>query len=379
MRITQVANFYAPTSGGLRVVVEETGRGYEAAGHERVLIVPGRAATVEQTPSGRRIVVPSLRLPCLGNYRILLNRRRVRRLLDRQPPDVLEVSDKFSLGWLARWCRRRGVPVVLFSHERIDAVLRPRVPAWFPLGAAADRVNRRLSRLADLVVVTSAFSGAEFERIGAPNVRRIRLGVDLDTFRPTDHSDSTERPVRLITVSRLSKEKAPELAIEALRVLRAGGVPATLVMVGEGPARARLEERAAGLPVTFLGHVADRRAVAELIGAADVAVCPSPVETFGLAVLEALACGTPVVVPAGGAARELLDGPGSGAVCDGTPAGLAAAVRELLLVPRPARRAAARAAAERYPWTATVDGLLSAYAARRAGSGSSPAPRRPAR
>lgn len=379
MRIVQVANFYAPTSGGLKIVVEETGRGYQQAGHERILIVPGRADGVEQTPSGRRVVVRSLHLPGLGNYRILIDRRRIRRLLADQPPDILEVSDKFSLLWLSRWGRRRAVPIVLFSHERLDAILRPRLPRWFPLRRAADAVNRRLSRLADQVIVTSAFSGAEFERIGATNLRRVRLGVDLDTFTPAAGAPAVPAPpievgdgaeVRLITVSRLSCEKRPELSIETLRVLRQWGVPARLLMVGDGPERARLIRHADGLPVTFVRHLSDRNALAELIAGADLALSPSPAETFGLATLEALACGTPVVVPADGAARELLATPGCGAVSDGTPDGMARGVREILAVPEEERRAAARAAAEGYPWSATVAGLLSGYqeiGSRRAG------------
>jgi alpha-1,6-mannosyltransferase len=319
---------------------------------------------VERTPAGVRIVAPSLRLPGLGNYRILISRRRVRRFLDEHRPDILEVSDKFCMPWLARWSRRRGVPIVLFSHERIDAILRPRFPAWFPLRTAADWVNGRLSALADRIVVTSAFARAEFDRVAATNVRRIPLGVDLETFRPAaEPAGPGGGPVQLITVSRLSREKRPGQAIEALRVLRAQGVPASLVLVGEGPQRARLRRLAAGLPVTFLGHVADRRALAELVARADVALSPSPAETFGLATLEALACGTPVVVPGDGAAGELLDRPGSGAICDGTAEGMAAAVRRVLAVPVQQRRSAARAAAERYPWSETVAGLLRAYEA----------------
>jgi alpha-1,6-mannosyltransferase len=302
MRIVQVANFYTPTSGGLRVAVEETGRRYQQAGHERILIVPGRTDSVERTPSGLRFVVRSLRLPGLGDYRILLNRRRIRRLLTEQRPDVLEVSDKASIRWLARWSGRRNVPLVLFSHERLDAVLRPRVPRWFPLAAATDAVNRRLSRLADQIIVASDFSAAEFERVGAANLRRVRLGVDLETFRPatdpaTGQADAAptgaaaDPTVRLITVSRLSREKRPERAIETLRVLRQWGVPATLLIVGDGPQRQRLVQRADGLPVSFLPHVSDRRALARLIAGADLALFPSPAETFGLATLEALACG----------------------------------------------------------------------------------------
>jgi alpha-1,6-mannosyltransferase len=374
MRIVQVANFYTPTSGGLRVVVEETGRGYLAAGHERLLIVPGSTEAMEQTPSGWRVTVPSLRLPGLGNYRILTSRRRIRRLLAAHPPDILEVSDKVSLRWLARWSRRQRVPLVLFSHERLDAILRPRVPRWFPLRATADAVNRRLSRLADQVVVTSAFAGTEFERVGAANVRRIRLGVDLDTFQPAPdgRADGT---VRLVTVSRLSREKRPEVAIDTLRVLRERGLPVHLVLIGEGPMRARLGRRAAGLPVTFLGHLSDREALAGIVAAADVALFPSPAETFGLATLEALACGTPVVVPASGAAGELLDGPGSGVVSDGTAAGMADAIAALLAIPEARRRSAARAAAQRYPWARTVAALLDGYAT----LGSAPGPPPPAR
>jgi alpha-1,6-mannosyltransferase len=370
LRIVQVANFYTPTSGGLRVALDETGQGFRQSGHERVLIVPGRTGAVEQTPSGQRITVRGLSLPGLGDYRILTGRRRVRRLLDARPPDVLEVSDKTSVLWLARWSRRRGVPLVLFSHERLDAILYSRVPRWFPLRAAADTVNRRLARIADQVIVTSAFSGDEFERIGARNVRRIPLGVDLDTFRPAAGDPprhgtvaTGERRVNLVTVTRLSREKRPERAIECLRALCERGTAAELVVIGDGPERERLWRRACGLPVTFLGHITDRRTVAGLVASADVALFPSPVETFGLATLEALACGTPVVVPADGAARELLDGPGSGVVCDGTPGGLAEAVRVLLAVPEDRRRAAARAAAERYPWSATVAALLRGYQA----------------
>lgn len=380
MRIVQVANFYAPTSGGLRIAVEETGRGFVAAGHERVLIVPGVQAAEALTVSGRRVTVSSLGLPGLGHYRILTRRQRIYRLLETLAPDVLEVSDKLSLYWLARWGRRHSVPVVLFSHERLDAILRPRVPRWFPLRAAADVVNRRLSRIADRVIVTSAFSGAEFERIGASNVRRIPLGVELAEFRPAPRpSGDAGVPVRLVMVSRLSREKRPECAIETVRVLHERGTPVTLSIVGDGPLRARLERRAAGLPVTFLGHVSDRQALAGLVAGADAALFPSSVETFGLATLEALACGTPVVVPAGGAARELLDGPGSGVVTDGTPEGMAAAVIQLLAMPQ--RREAARAAAQRYSWSRTVAAVLGEYesisTARRGRSASTPALSRP--
>ncbi|HVQ89602.1 MAG TPA: glycosyltransferase [Mycobacteriales bacterium] len=363
MRIVQLANFYSPTSGGLRTSLEEIGRRYGTLGHDRVLVVPGVADRDERTPAGRRITLRSPALPG-GVYRVLLHRRRVLDLLDLLRPDVLEVSDKLCLSWLAPWAWARAVPAVLFSHERLDAILADRVPAWFPLAPAADRINLRLSRSVQQVVVASRYARAEYDRAAAPNVRLVPLGVDLDMFRPGAVArPGAGRSIQLVTVGRLSREKRPELAIEALRLLRADGLPAGLLMIGDGPLRMSLVRQAAGLPVRFLGHVADRRGVARLVAAADIALAPCPVETFGLAVLEALAGGTPVVVPAGGAAAELLGSPESGAVTDGTAAGLAAGVHALLDVPAATRRAAARARAADFPWSATVAGLLAAHAA----------------
>jgi alpha-1,6-mannosyltransferase len=365
VKIVQLANFYTPTSGGLRTSVDAIGRGYRAAGHDRVLIVPGKYDRDEQTASGRRITLRSPRLLGSGSYHVLSRRRRVIRLLDALGPDVLEVSDKLSVGWLARWANRRGVPLVLFSHERLDAILHSRVPRWFPLAAAADVVNRRLSGLAEQVIVTSNFAAAEFARIGAANVRRIPLGVDLDMFRPLD-PPRTDTTVRLVMLSRLSREKRPQWSVDALRILHADGVPAELTVIGDGPMRRHLERRSAGLPVHFLGHVAQRPVVARLVADADVALSPSPAESFGLATLEALACGTPVVVPAAGAACELVATPGSGVVCDGTPRGLADGVLELLDIPAERRRSVARGVAERFPWSATVSALLDGYPRTRA-------------
>ncbi|GAB2706010.1 glycosyltransferase family 1 protein [Nocardia thraciensis] len=357
-----MANFYTPASGGLRTCVDEIGRGYRGAGHDRVLVVPGLADADEFTPAGRRITVRGPRFGTAGYH--VLTARRTRPLLERLRPDVLECSDKLSMRWLAPWARRAGVPLVLFSHERIDAILRTRVPPGFPLATAADLANRRLANRVEHIVVTSDFARAEFTRIGARNVHRIPLGVDLGVFRPDENKSPAGHsgPLRLILVSRLSREKHPERAIEALRLLRHNGMDAELTVAGDGPLGDDLQVLSRGLPVRFAGHISDREVVAAMIATADIALCPSPAETFGLAVLESLACGTPVIVPRDGAARELLGPPGSGIDCDGTPQGIAAATRKLLSVPAEHRGRAARASAERFPWSRTVTGMLCLYA-----------------
>lgn len=369
MRIAQVANFFGPTSGGLRTTLEALASAYAAGGHEVLQVVPtARDEHVVLGPGLRRIGVRAPQPPGLGGYRIVMSPARVAEVLERERPDRLEVSDRFTLSGLGTWARQRGVPVVLFAHERLDAILAPRVPAVLPLGRLADSWNRRTARRFDAVVCASAFAAQEWARIGVTHVHTIPLGVDLETFRPRPRAvRSFHSATRLVCVSRLSAEKRPELAVDVLAVLRAMGVDAELVLIGAGPMESALRARAAALPVQFTGHVRDRALLARMIGDADVAVAPCPHEAFGLSVLEAMACGTPVVVADGGAAPELL-GPGAGAAAPPDGPSLAAAVCDVLGVPAAARRQAARSRAEEFPWSRTAEAMLRVH------GGAGPAP-----
>lgn len=359
MRIVQVANFFGPASGGLRTTVEALGRGYLADGHDRALIVPGPSAGDERTPAGRRITLAAPLLPGSGGYRAMLDWRQVAAVVSRLEPDHLEVSDRFTLWPLGAWACHRDLPSVLLAHERLDAILAVRVPDRFPLGAVADRWNRRLAASFPTVVCTSAFGRAEWQRIGSSNVTTIPLGVDLSTFTP-GRRVAAHAPAQLVCVGRLSKEKRPDLAVAALAELLAVGIPARLTMVGDGPKLAELRRAAHGLPVRFVGHVAERSAVARLLADADVAIAPCPVESFGLSVLEALACGTPVVTTNAGAAQELL-ARRCGLAAAPRPSAMAAAVAAVLTWPRQQARTASQAQAARFPWSATVAGMLNAH------------------
>ncbi|WP_090930853.1 glycosyltransferase [Nonomuraea jiangxiensis] len=360
MRIVRLANFVTPVSGGLRTSLDELGAGYLAAGHEPVLIVPGAAARDEQTRAGRRITVPGPMVPGMGGYRVITARRRLRRLLDDLEPDRLEVSDRTTLRWTGSWARAAGVRSAMVSHESLAGLLRL---SHLPARRLADRLNHASAEDYDTVICTTAWAAAEFERLGAPNLVRVPLGVDLDAFTP-GHFDARMRaelarpdqPL-LVHCGRLSPEKRPDRSIRALAELRRRGSSAVLAVAGDGPLLGALRTRAAGLPVRFLGHVADRERLARLLATADVALAPGPVETFGLAALEALASGTPVVVSRDSALPEVV-GP-AGAAVDDHPAAYADAIQTLL---HPRFSAAARERAERYTWPAAVKGFLRAHA-----------------
>jgi alpha-1,6-mannosyltransferase len=365
MRIVRMANFVAPHSGGLRTALRELGAGYLAAGHEPVLIIPAERDSDEQTAQGRVITLRGPRVPFTGGYRVLLRKRRVAGLLARLRPDVLEVSDRTTLRWTGRWARQHGVPAVMVSHESLAALLGLVRLGLARLNAVADTLNRQTARAYQRVICTTGWAAAEFERIGVGNVVRAPLGVDLDTFTPGRSSQEVrDRYVAadqtlLVHCGRLSAEKKPQRSLNTLATLRADGVPARLVVAGDGPLRRRLQRRAVReeLPVTFAGFLPDRTDLAALLASADVALAPGPVETFGLAALEALACGTPVVVSAESALPEVAGDAGVSV----TGEDLAPGVRELLGRPGATRRAAARARAERYDWPTAVQAFLAVH------------------
>ncbi|ACU72192.1 glycosyl transferase group 1 [Catenulispora acidiphila DSM 44928] len=372
MRIVQLANAYTPNSGGLRTVVDELGRGYVAAGHERVLVIPGQRHSREEGESGLVVTLPSV--PVSGGYRMIPRFSPVRELLEELQPDTVEVSDKATLAAAGPWARQRGVGAVLISHERLDAVAAARFPhAWRAshraLKPALHRRSRRLATRFDAVVVASAFAGTEFAGTSG-FLREIPLGVDLDTFCPnrnerpveTEEPRGTgEHPWRLVYSGRLSVEKNPIAAIAAVRALISEDVPVHLDVYGTGSQRDHLERVAAELPITFHGYLADRAELAARIAEADVVIAPGPAETFGLTVLESLACGTPVVTADTGGAGELLAA-GAGIAAASTGADMARAVAGILAWPEAERRAAARHRAEQFPWSATIASMLDVHA-----------------
>jgi len=378
MRIVRLANYVGPRSGGMRTALRELGTGYLAAGHDPVLIIPGRRRGDEPTAQGRVITRYGPLVPFTGRYRALLGRRRLTALLTELRPDRLEVSDRTTLRWTGQWARDHGVPAVMVSHESLTGLFS--LPAdvsgmsrWRSrllsnaATALADALNRRSARRYQRIVCTTRWAAAEFERIGTPNLTRIPLGVDLELFSPERYSDTARdtyaKPAQTLLVhcGRLSVEKKPHRSLAALAGLRAAGVDAVLVVAGDGPLRAGLERaaRRRSLPVLFAGFVTDPKQLATLLASADVVVAPGPVETFGLAALEALACGTPVVVSASSALPEVIGD--AGIAVSGED--FAEGVRAVLARDACARRAAARARGEEFGWAASVAAFLAVHEA----------------
>ena len=273
--------------------------------------------------------------------------------------DLIDAHYAYPDGVAAMWLGRAlGIPVVITARGSDVTQL--------PDYALPRRQIRRALAQADALVAVSAALGERLMALGAPagRVHVLRNGVDTALFRPADR-DRARRDLglagpALISVGHLIERKGHDRVIAALAQLPPDH---SLLIVGEGPERARLVALAARLGVSARVSFLGTRPHAEMAGlysAADVLVLASSREGWANVLLEAMACGTPVVASPIPGNPEVVQTREAGLIAPAnTPESLAGTVRTLLAQP-PARQAT-RAYAERFGWEATSAGQIALF------------------
>jgi alpha-1,6-mannosyltransferase len=292
-------------------------------------------------------------LPYDPTYHLLGRFDKIRQQIRRERPDVLEAHSPY-LGMLAVVAAGRSAArlrTAFWHADHLGTYLAPRAPR---LAEALSGLPRALLAPFDATFVAGRGQAAKLRAAGVRNVEHVPFGVDRAVFRPEARRDDVRarllegaapEAALLVGVGRFAFEKRWDVVLDAFARVR-DAMPAVLVLVGDGPERARLERRA--LPgVRFLGFEPERPKLAALLASADVLVHGCPYETFGLGVAEAVASGLPVVVPDAGGASESAD-PRSAELYESLDAeACAAAVVRLLARDRALLRAAARDASSR--------------------------------
>ncbi len=340
MRITLVSDAWAPQVNGVVRTLTTTVDLATARGHIVQTITPDRFWSVP-CPS-----YPEIRLA-------LTTRRRVAATIAQFAPEAVHIATEGPLGWLARsWCLKHQVPFTTSFHTRFPDYVAARTglnPKLFWT------VLERFHRPAQNVLVATPRLAAELAEHGLTNTAPWTRGVDLRLFTPETPPypafATLKRPVAL-HVGRVAVEKN----IEAFLAADWAG---DKVVVGDGPA---FEDLKARYPAAhFLGalHGTD---LAGAYAAADVLVFPSRTDTFGLVIIEALACGTPVAgYPVPGPLDILgADGRGMayGARVGGVDEDLAMAMQLALT----ARRDDCARYGATFSWDRSLDQFLSALA-----------------
>jgi len=324
MRMVDVCAFYSPDGGGVRAYIDQKLKTAPAMGHEVIVIAPGERDEVFRIGEGsilRTIAAPPL--PFDRRYRYFNDEARLHGELDRWRPDHLEASSPWSsASMVGRWQGSASRAVMLHS-DPLAAYAYRWLGGLFTRGAI-DRMFgrfwshlRNLDRMFDLIVTPSGGYRQRLLAGGLSKVRTVALGVEPGRFGPHLRDEALRRDLLaglgldpsatlLVGLGRLSPEKRWKM------VIRAVGNASTrqkigLLIVGEGRQRAQLEAACRLYPsIALVGHISDRSDIARLLASADGLVHGCESETFGFAVSEARASGTPVLVPDRGGAGEQL-------------------------------------------------------------------------
>ena len=270
LRLLLVTDAWAPQVNGVVRTLEILGRDLAAMGHE----------VDYATPEGRF----TMALPTYPEIRLaVFPRRSLERMIDDFQPTAIHIATEGPLGWSARAiCLKRKIPFTTSFHTRFPEYVNARFP--FISESLVYRGLRRFHGPATAMMVATQTLQHELESHGFTNTRIWSRGVDVDVFRPIPGAFLPfERPIWLY-VGRVAVEKN----LEAFLAL---DLPGTKVIVGEGPAREVLVQKYP--EVRFLGAKVGEDLVRHY-SASDVFVFPSKTDTFGLVMLEALACGAPV-------------------------------------------------------------------------------------
>lgn len=283
--VCDVALFYAERSGGIRTYLDEKARVAAASGSfEHHLIIPGR----QERHAGGRHELRSLQLAASNGYRLPLGARALKETLRAIGPHVVILHDPF---WrplsVTREAHRLGARVVAVHHAS-PALNAAGIPG--PDAMYLPTLRRIYQHAYEHVDAVMSIVDTEPDS-GRPASLPLRFGLH-PAFRPGPAAAGEH----LLYVGRLSLEKRIG---DVLWAMTLPGLRRPLRLLGDGPARAALELQARRLGVAdrveFVDFVRSRAVLARLYREAACVVAPGPHETFGLAVLEAAACGVPVV------------------------------------------------------------------------------------
>jgi glycosyltransferase involved in cell wall biosynthesis len=269
MRIALATDAWRPQTNGVVTTLTRTLDGLERQGHLTRAIQPSEFRTVP-CPT-----YPEIRLA-------LFPGARLKRMLREFSPDAVHIATEGPLGQAARrWCLAEGMPFTTSYHTQFPQYIRARFPIPEQWSYA---FLRRFHGAAKRVMVATEHIRRDLERNGFGNLAMWSRGVDLELFRPGARDFLPGTPPLMLYAGRVAVEKN----LEAFLGL---DLPGTKYVVGGGPA---LEELRARFPaVMFTGYKYGEE-LARHIASADVFVFPSRTDTFGLVLLEAMACGVPV-------------------------------------------------------------------------------------
>jgi len=386
--IVDFNNFWSPSGGGVRRYHLQKMAFYEKLSSESeqvlsIFVMPDSKTFTEKKSDSLIIEhVEAFRFPGKWEYRFLWKPSQIEPVLAKYKPQVIEVGSPYLLPTMVRRAAKKIVPeAVLLSFWHAD------FPITYVQRPVANKFGKALGNLSKNVAFWYArqefkrFDGIQvscnevlrrLDRHKLPTSHWIPLGCDIQMFSPSKRDESLVQKLKdgnpdrltIFFPHRFCEEKGIELLLGAYPILceKLGCEPA-LVFAGTGPYLPQVQEAVEKYPhIQYAGFISSIDEMARHYASVDLGLALSGWETFGLSILESMACGNAQIGASTGAAAEHIRESGAGVVLkERTPQALADAIVELYHSDMAAMKQKARVYAEKFSWADCFKRQLELY------------------
>ncbi|MGC8650157.1 MAG: glycosyltransferase [Hydrogenobaculum sp.] len=302
MKLLDITHFYSDKSGGIKTYINNKIEYVKDKDIEHVVIVPGNKDTLNYINRSKIYQIKSPYMFVWKQYRLLVNQQKITNIIEFEKPDIVEIGSLFLLpSFIKKLKDKLNFSTVGFFHSNLEKSLLN----VFKL----NKDNNMLSKITrkyiyktysemDLIIAPSYYVKDYLNLLGLYNVEVVYHGIDFNIFENQTYNEELKNLLKdkivLLYVGRFSKDKNFLELLDIFKILKNLDKRFHLLLVGEGPDKKHIS-KILDSDFTVLDYIKDKKILTSIYKLSHIFVSASKSDTFGYAVIEAQACGLPVV------------------------------------------------------------------------------------
>ncbi len=320
IKILDVTHFYASKSGGIKTYLDKKREFFEKLEEfPHVLLVPGEEDKCVKKGNQKIYYIKSPEVIGFKPYRLILNKKKLFKIIEIERPHIVEIGSPFLLPrWINQFKKRIPFKSIGFFHSNLKELALVFFKKRETFVKLSEKFIKWEFRECDLVLTPSCYVEESLKKLGFSFVETLYLGVDFSVFnyggiqehlnlrkKIFEEFNIPKNRILLLYTGRLSQDKNVMFLSEIKNLLESLYPERFFwIIIGAGPVKKKLKRKMKG-NILFINYISSKKKLAEFYKGCDIFITPSLIETFGLTVVEAQACGLPVIAFKSGSIPEV--------------------------------------------------------------------------
>jgi len=302
MKLLDITHFYSDKSGGIKTYINNKIEYFKDKDIEHILIVPGKKDNINYINHSKIYQIKSPYMLVWKQYRLLVNHQKIANIIQYEKPDIVEIGSLFLLpSFIKKLKDKLNFNTVGFFHSNLEKSLS-NILKLNKEDSVVSKMTRKYIYKAysdmDLIIAPSFYVKDYLNTLGLYNVEVVYHGIDVGFFEnqapDKDLQNALKDKIVLIYVGRFSKDKNFLELLDIFKTVYSLDNRFHLILVGDGPDKKHIN-KILDRGFTVFDYIKDKKTLAGLYKASDIFVSASKSDTFGYSIIEAQACGLPVV------------------------------------------------------------------------------------